>query len=727
MIHRAFGCLAALALLLGSLAPAVAQVARDGLYIAVGSPITTESALWVREVAEKARKDGVRPPAAIVFDFNPGDKDAVTPTLGGAADLAQFIVTISDIPTIAFVHGKVAGHAVLPALACRDLVMGKGATIGDILNGGPGLNQVQANAYDLMLRDRWPGRMPAIRKMADANLVLLNGKDKAGGSVIVEKGAIPAGVTVPDPTPIGFAPAGKIGVFTTKQAEDLGFVRTRAETVSELAEKFNLNPASLRPEAALDRPPLAFRYVLHGEITVGKKESLLRTVKDVIRQKATILFLQIECGGGDLNAARDLAVEMQKLQDGSLPPDETIKIVGFIPDRAPDTATVVAFGCADIVMSRRKDSPNASGEATIGDFDAYVAKGKPDAEQLMATTIGKLVENRFPELVARGMVDRGATILRVRSSKDADRRTLLTAEQFEAAKADWVQEKVVKPAGQLLVLTASEAEQLGVARFLVDGREIADVAAKYGFESGKLREATPGPLEKFGQFLRIPSVTVLLVLIGFTGLILELKVPGATVPGIVAALSFILLFWAHTQFSGQVAVLAGSIFVLGLVLILLEVFVIPGFGAPGVLGILFMLAGLALATMDSIPQTAAGWGQFGFRISQFLFTLFGAFALAFGVAKYFLPKIPFANKLLLPPPAEGVDAIAEIKETVAGAAQAYALLGAVGTTVTVLRPAGNVRFGDQFVDVVADGGYIPAGARVKVVLVEGNRIVVKEV
>ena len=175
-----------------------------------------------------------------------------------------------------------------------------------------------------------------------------------------------------------------------------------------------------------------------------------------------------------------------------------------------------------------------------------------------------------------------------------------------------------------------------------------------------------------------------------------------------------------------VAVLAGSIFVLGLVLILLEVFVIPGFGATGVLGILFMLAGLALATMDSIPQSSAGWGLFGIRVSQFLFSMIGSVGLAFLIAR-FLPNIPYANRMMLVPPAERTDPVTELKESVAGAAQAMALIGAVGTTVTVLRPAGNVRFGDQFVDVLADGGYIPAGARVKVVLVEGNRIVVKEV
>ena len=62
-----------------------------------------------------------------------------------------------------------------------------------------------------------------------------------------------------------------------------------------------------------------------------------------------------------------------------------------------------------------------------------------------------------------------------------------------------------------------------------------------------------------------------------------------------------------------------------------------------------------------------------------------------------------------------------------GAAQAASLLGAIGVSSTVLRPAGTVQFGEEFVDVVSDGGFIPAGTRVQVIEVEGTRIVVKEV
>jgi len=150
--------------------------------------------------------------------------------------------------------------------------------------------------------------------------------------------------------------------------------------------------------------------------------------------------------------------------------------------------------------------------------------------------------------------------------------------------------------------------------------------------------------------------------------------------------------------------------------------VFPGFGAPGIFGILCMLAGLGLVTIDRIPQTINDWGMLGSKMAQYMFGLCGAFALAFGIAR-FLPKMPYANRMMLTPPTEAADSL---EGNLPGASEAAGLLGLIGTANTTLRPAGVVRFGEKFIDVVSDGGYIPAGTRVKVIAVEGNRIVVKE-
>jgi membrane-bound ClpP family serine protease len=299
----------------------------------------------------------------------------------------------------------------------------------------------------------------------------------------------------------------------------------------------------------------------------------------------------------------------------------------------------------------------------------------------------------------------------------------MTPDQHTPVKEQWDIVGEVKPKGQLLKLTATQAKELGLVKFVLDGADPTELYAKYGIEPGKVKEATPAWLDQFRNFLREPSVTAILVLVGFIGLILELKVPGTTIPGIVSALCFILVFWAWTGFSGQLAVLAGLLFLLGLILILLEVFVLPGFGAPGVIGIILMLGSLALVTVDKIPESGSDWLNLGKQAAYLMFLMIGGLIGAFVIARY-LPKVPIANRMVLAPTAERE---ASDPTVLPGAAQAANLLGAIGVTTTVLRPAGTVQFGDEYVDVVSDGDFIPAGTRVQVIEVEGTRIVVKVV
>src|SRR5262249_61815678 len=111
--------------------------------------------------------------------------------------------------------------------------------------------------------------------------------------------------------------------------------------------------------------------------------------------------------------------------------------------------------------------------------------------------------------------------------------------------------------------------------------------------------------------LRQPFMAVLLVMVGIACLILELKIPGVGLPGVIAALCFVLYFWAHSQLAGQITMLAVLLFVLGLVLIGLEVFVIPGFGVTGISGILPVVLRLGLGTPEKKPETSQERPLFG--------------------------------------------------------------------------------------------------------------------
>ena len=258
----------------------------------------------------------------------------------------------------------------------------------------------------------------------------------------------------------------------------------------------------------------------------------------------------------------------------------------------------------------------------------------------------------------------------------------------------------LKTPGLPLELTGERALKAGMA---VEASSLEAVYAAIGVDKDRVRIAGGDFFEALATFLRSPGVMVLLVIFGIGGLILELKMPGTTVPGIVSALCFILFFWAF--WNSGIVWLAVLLFLLGLALLGIEIFITPGFGVMGVSGILAIVAGLALATVEQMPQTSSQWTQLGNTVTILVGSMVGGVIFAMFMARL-LPHVPVANRLILQPPGNlASDLDAEI-----GAEPGLAsLLGATGETTTVLRPAGLARFGERLVDVVSDGGFIAAG------------------
>jgi membrane-bound ClpP family serine protease len=246
----------------------------------------------------------------------------------------------------------------------------------------------------------------------------------------------------------------------------------------------------------------------------------------------------------------------------------------------------------------------------------------------------------------------------------------------------------------------------------------ADVASGTGTE----RAAPSQWLDRIAEFFRYPIVKIALITLGFIGLIFEFKLPGSTFPGSVAAVCFVLFFWAHS-FVGQFTLLAILLFMLGLVFLGIEIFVVPGLCFSGVAGAGLLFISLLLVTLHHWPSDAEEWKNLG--------TTFGSLAIAMGLAAagalaltWSLPNIPLLNRMVLTPPTEEEEMLSATGLSNSGLAQ---LLGAIGVAVTPLRPAGKAQFGEQFMDVMAEGDYVAPGCRVQVIEVEGNRMVVKEV
>lgn len=280
------------------------------------------------------------------------------------------------------------------------------------------------------------------------------------------------------------------------------------------------------------------------------------------------------------------------------------------------------------------------------------------------------------------------------------------------------------PQGKLLTLSAEDARAVGLTGASQDSQ--AGLLAALGLEHAVLEVAQPTMGEKISRFLTDTRVSGILMSLGMLGLIVEFWTPGFGLPGIAGLLCLACFFWGH-MVSSIASFTEVGLFALGLVLLMVEMFVIPGFGIVGILGFIAVILSLAL-TMVGMPLDVA-WssGALLNAIGVVLISIVVAVVILFFLMKK-LPKLKFASKLVLNtqlsvhgPSVQGPEGEASVQAAPEEWAQ---YLGQTGVVVSDLRMAGKARFGDQVMDVVSQSEYISEGEKVRVVLVEGVRIVV---
>jgi membrane-bound serine protease (ClpP class) len=239
------------------------------------------------------------------------------------------------------------------------------------------------------------------------------------------------------------------------------------------------------------------------------------------------------------------------------------------------------------------------------------------------------------------------------------------------------------------------------------------VLEELGLAGAEVRRASPTWAENLVRLLTHPVVSSLLITIGMLGIILEMRTPGFGLPGGLGILSLAFFFWGHwlVQLAGWEEILLVAS---GLVLLALEIFVIPGFGIAGVLGIAALLGGLSL----SLVGAGASWDFILKAVGRVVFSLLAALIASLAMLR-FLPRLPWGRRLILEtglPAGEGYASAPEADQR---------WLGKGGRAVSPLRTAGIAEIEGERVDVVSDGEFIESGAAIVVTRIDGNRIVVR--
>ncbi len=392
-----------------------------------------------------------------------------------------------------------------------------------------------------------------------------------------------------------------------------------------------------------------------------------RSVAEARSKNADAIIFHIDTPGGRIDSA--VHIKDTILKAG-------VTTVAFVDKSAISAGSLISIACDSIFMS----TGSSIGAATAVDLEGKKASEKIISyfrAQMRATAEAK---GRRPD-IAEAMVD----------------------EQLEV--------KGISPKGMLLTLTYKEALTTGFADGIYES--VDAIVTHLGYRDKTVITNKVNWAENVVRFLTHPIVSSMLMSIGFLGLLIELKTPGWGLGGMIALIALALFFGSHyiVKLASFVELI---LFVVGAILLILEIFIIPGFGIPGVAGILLILISLFLSLVGKMPSPEE------FKIAAY--TMGVGFLIAVicgGFVIKFLPKTTLFRKLTL-------ETVESSQEGFESTATDSTLVGAEGTALSDLRPAGKALVNGSRLDVVTQGEYIPKGTAISVIEVHGSRIVVAE-
>ncbi|WP_246206747.1 NfeD family protein [Virgibacillus ihumii] len=257
--------------------------------------------------------------------------------------------------------------------------------------------------------------------------------------------------------------------------------------------------------------------------------------------------------------------------------------------------------------------------------------------------------------------------------------------------------------GKYLTLGAKSAKEVGYSAGTVQDR--SELLTELNLSNATVIEKKPTLSEKIARFITSPVVVPILLSLASLGLIIEVFSPGFGIPGMVGLLSLVLFFYGHVV-AGLAGMEAIVLLIIGLVLIVAEFFV-PG-GIVGLLGIGAVVASLIMSGQD-LGHMAMSIG-IAFTVALIaIVILFRNVGLEKGIFRHIILKDSTMTE-----------------QGYVTSANRLELIGLQGRTATPLRPSGTAVFDDERIDVVTEGSFIAQNRPVKVLKVEGVRVVVRE-
>ncbi len=412
---------------------------------------------------------------------------------------------------------------------------------------------------------------------------------------------------------------------------------------------------------------------LRGEIGPAAWRNTRKALNKATESSAEAFIIHMDTFGGMVDYADSIRSALLT---------SPIRSIVYIDKNAASAGTLIAYACNEIYMH----SGSSMGAASV------------------VNPKGELMPEKYQSYM-RGLM---------RATAEARSRDPRIAEAF-------VDPDVVVPGvigkGKVLTLTSAEALKLGISKGEVNSMQ--ELLDKTGLEGRPLARHTVSILDKIISFLMNPAVSGVLILLIIGGIYFEMQSPGIGF-ALLVSISAALLFFAPLYLEGLAANWEIGLFIVGLILLALEVFVIPGFGIAGILGIIFVISGLALSLVlnDWFDFSVSGSEQLTRSVGVVLASMIGAVIVCVIFGKSLLNTHAFRRLVL----SDAQDA----EEGFVAGRQSAGLKGKIGRAQTDLRPSGKIEIEGEWYDAVAMDGYVSRGNEVMVVKQENYNVFVRK-
>ena len=475
-------------------------------------------------------------------------------------------------------------------------------------------------------------------------------------------------------------------------------------------------------EGKPSREPPSFRrpalIEFQGMITPMLEQFVRRQLEVARQHEADVVILEIDSPGGLVDPSFAIAQTLRAV--------DWAPTIAFIPREALSGAAVVALGCDEIYLHP---------DAYMGDVGVLIM-GEDSlfryAEEKVRTNIAHQLRelaraNDRPPALAEAMVNMDLVVYHV-SHRQTGEETFMSQEELDAAEdgPDWERGKPVFESREeyFLQVSGQRATELQLAEGTASDRyELLD---QLGIQ-GELNVLKPTAVDTAVFLLNLPLITGLLFVVGLVALYVELSAPGISVGGLIAMFCFALFFWSRFL-GGTAEVLEVLLFLSGVVFLAVEVFVLPGFGVSGVLGLLLMFLGVVMASHHFVvPETPRQLSA----LANTLLVVTGSgvtFLVVATILSRHFGMLPVLKRMVLQVESDTAEA-PETSTTSPGSTPVGlpVRVGDQGRAQSALRPSGKARFQDELLDVMTEGDFVEAGRPVRILEIQGSRIVVAEI